>query len=296
MILLIFSLMSLIGGANASLVKFAGAQISPVFLVMLRAALAFLIILPLTFSQNFFKKFRPGKNFLLANLLFAGNWLFFALGIQSTSVIMGSLIYVPTALIVAALGYIFLREVLTKEQIAGLVLTIVGMLILSWGSIKTNDIKSFGTPIGNLLVVIGLLLWSGYTIVSRSISKDYTPLVITFFNFFVTAITSLILVIILIFTTQPLAIKFSSQIILSLLALAVFSSIIFFYLYQWLIKHTTAFISSLVLYPTTVVASIGGVVFYGEKLTFSLVLGGLLVILGVFVATSYQNVKSFILR
>lgn len=295
---LVFLIMSLIGGVNAVLVKLSVGQFSPVLLVLFRSVIAAFILAPFIpiVGKKSLIKLRFSKNLIIAHFLFAGNWLFFAIGIQYTSVIMASIIYALTALIVGILGYVFLREKLSKEQIIGLILTLVGMAILSFGSLRTPDVLSFGTPLGNLIVIAGLLSWSSYVVVTRKISQSLSLLEITFFNFVLTSIIALMLLSLEIFTKRTVILNITVAGVLSLAALALFSSVIFFYLYQWLIKHTSAFISSLVLYPTTILGLIAGVIFFGEKLSYSLIAGGVIVILGVFIATSYKyiNIKEFV--
>lgn len=295
MIFAVFIFLSIIGGTNAALVKFTTNQFQPVVFVFLRSLIAVLILLPFVFSDKVLKKANfLDKRLIFPSLLFAFNWILFAIGLQYTSVIMSQLIYVPSSLIVAFIGYLFLREKLSFEQIAGLALTIVGVLILILGSVITRDQLSFGSPLGNFLIILGLFSWSVYLVSSRRISKTYTPLTITFFNFAVSAFAALLLL--------PLQVRLGgfglenvdAKGILAIFAVAIFNSALFFWLYQWIIKHTSAFVSSLILYPITAVAAASGVLFFGEKLSFSLILGAVFILLGIFAATSYQYVRRYI--
>lgn len=292
MSLLVFLFTSLIGGTGSPLIKFTLNYFPTVIFVALRAFFSALIILPFIYRELIKIKPKQIQYLIFANAFFAGNWLFFALGIQKTSVIMGQIIYLPTALIVAIIAYFFLKEKLTKEQIYGLVITILGFAILTYGSVKSQDTLSFGTPVGNLLIVAGLLCWSLYTVISRKISNLYKPQLITFFNF---AITAMITFLILPFELKNGAIKISDTPTLAIfgfLGVVTLSSILFFLLYQWLIKNTSAFISSLVLYPVTLFASLAGVILFDEKLTLSFAFGSTFVLIGVFLATSYQYIKN----
>lgn len=291
MTLLIFLLTALVGGTGASLVKFSVGIFPPVTLVVLRSLLALIFIAPIVFRNKSFVIKNQKMYLFIANILFAVNWLFFAFGMQYTSVIMGQIIYLPTAILVAILGYLFLKETLSHEQLLGLILALFGMVFLIFGSFKSQDVLSFGTPQGNFLVITGLFCWSFYTVISRKISDVYTPLSITFFNFTASFIISLFLVP---FELSKKAFNFSHippSGFIGLIGLVIFSSILFFYSYQWLIKNTSAFISSLVLYVVTIFATFSGIIFFGEKLTVNLVIGAFFVIIGVFLATTYRYVK-----
>lgn len=294
MIFLVFLLTSIIGGSGAPLIKFTVGFFPPITLVVLRSLLAAFFIAPIVFQKKLFVLKEKRKTLFLANILFAANWLFFAFGIQHTTVIMGQLTYLPTAVIVAIISYLFLKEKLTKKQIIGLILAIAGMLYLIYGSYSTKEVLSFGTPSGNFLVILGLFSWSFYTVISRSISKIYTPLAITFFNFVVAFVLSLILLP-LEFISQSSLASVTSTSILGLISVALANSVIFFYLYQWLVKHTSAFISSLSLYLVTVFASAAGIIFFNEKLTASLVFGAILVVFGVFLSTANNYLKAKLL-
>ena len=196
---------------------------------------------------------------------------------------MGQLIYVPTAIMVALLGYFFLKEKLSAKEIIGLILSLAGILYLILGSFKTKDVLSFGTPLGNFLVIIALFSWAFYLILTRAISKNFKPLTIIFIDF---AISGLISSIFFISNIRNFyLVTFDVNLIMAILAIACLSSIGFFFLNQWVVKHTSAFISSMLLYPATLSAIIYGVIFFSERLETSLIIGGAVMIIGVFLST-----------
>ena len=283
MIPLIFLLVLLFSGANIALIKYAGARISPIDLVFFRSVIAVVAIVPFVNKKEITRFKNNPKILTLAGLLFAANWILFAYGIQKTSVIMGQLIYVPTALIVAILGYFFLKEKLSAKEIIGLILSLAGISYLIFDSFKTNDILSLGTPLGNFLVVVALFSWASYLVLTRAISKNFVPLTIIFIDFVVSGLISGIFFISNI-GSYSLA-TFDVKLITAILAVVFVSSIGFFFLNQWLVKHSSAFISSMLLYPTTLSVIIYGVIFFKEKLEASLIIGGVLMVTGVFLST-----------
>ena len=72
---------------------------------------------------------------------------------------------------------------------------------------------------------------------------------------------------------------------MAILAIAFLSSIAFFFLNQWIVKHSSAFVSSMLLYPVTLSAIIYGIIFFKEKLDVSLLIGGFIMLIGVFLST-----------
>ncbi len=279
----IFLFVLLFGGANAALVKYAGAKISPIDLVFFRSVIAAVAIVPFIGKIELTKFKNDPKSLTLAGLLFAANWILFAYGIQKTSVIMGQLIYVPTSLIVAGLGYFILKEKLSRKEIVGLILSLVGITYLILGSFKTKDILSFGTPFGNFLIVVALFYWAFYLVLTRKISNNYKPLTIIFVDFIISGLISAIFFI-LNFRNLSLT-TFNINLITAILAITFLSSIAFFFLNQWIVKYSSAFVSSMLVYPVTLSAIIYGVIFFKEKLDVSLLIGGFVMLTGVFLST-----------
>lgn len=294
MTLLVFLTLALIGASGPTFLKFTLNEYSPLVLTSIRAFLSMLIILPLIYKEKLIPTSKNIKFLIVSNLLFATNWLAFALGLNQTSIIMGQIEYLPTAVVVAILGYIFLKEKLNRYQVLGCLLILLGMTPLLYGSIKSQDILSFGKPIGNLTVLVGLFSWSTYLIVSRKISNIYTPKVIVFYNFLVTFVLSLPIVYLSGELNSLSLGKISANTHLSLLGLSFLSSVVFFLLFQTLIKRTSAFISSLVIYPVAITSALSGVLFFSERLEPTLILGAAFVLLGLFMATSYTYVKKYI--
>lgn len=291
MIPIIFALVSAIGGSNAPVVKFTVNQFPTIVFVALRSLIAIFIILPFILKSSKIKFGQISLNLFFINVLFAVNWLTFASGVQKTTVTIAQLIYVPTSIVIAILGFFLFGEKLSRNQIIGLVLTIAGSLILILGS-TSGELLTFGTPIGNLLVTSGMLCWATYTVLSGRISKVYSPLTIIFYNFVVSFILTSILIV-----ASPESRNFSADAVnkngfFGLFYVGIISSAAYFYLNQWLIKHTSAFISSLQIYPITVIASALGVIFYRDKISLNLIMAALLIMLGVFMATSYNYVKN----
>ncbi len=290
MILLVILLDSLFGGTNTPLVKYSVAKLSPNSVAFARFFLASVFILPLVLKERIFSKISFEKNLLIANILFAANILIFVNAISHTSIIMAQLFYLLNAPFVAVIGYFFLKEKLLVKQITGLVLSLLGLTVLIEGSVKTKDVLTFGTPLGNFFVFCGVIVWTLYIVFSRKISKLYTPLKLTFHNFLATTIFALIF---LPFDFKKYHINlrsFNTEVNLALVALALFSTVLFFFFYQWIIKNTSAFIASLVNYLATLLAASAGIIFFGERLSTNYIVGAGLLLTGVFLASnSYKN-------
>ena len=290
MIPAVFFLLILIGGSNSSIVKYATNEFPPLIVVSLRAAIAFLFLTPFILKTVKITLNKKTLHLLSINILFAINWIAFVIGVHMTSVTLSQLMYVPTSLIVAGLSAILLGEKFTKTQIAGLAITTLGASILAFESLSTQN-AAFGNPLGNLIIGFGVICWSIYLVLSKRISHIYSPLTIIFYNFLVAFIIASVLIL-----ASPTARNFNITLVskagfLSIFYVGIMSSAIYFYINQWFVKHTTAFMSSLQIYPLTIMASIFGIIFYGERLTIGLTASALLIMSGVFLSTSYQYIN-----
>jgi drug/metabolite transporter (DMT)-like permease len=80
-------------------------------------------------------------------------------------------------------------------------------------------------------------------------------------------------------------IVYNQQSVGSLLYLALFCTVITFVIYFWLVKHVEAVILSLSAFITPVIAVIIGVLLLREVFTGTMIIGSILVLIGVAVAT-----------
>lgn len=291
MTLPLFFLVGILGGTTGSLIKYAGQEVPGVMLVAIRFALALFILLPFMLKNGFDLPKSKRNLIFISSAAFGINVLLFAAGIQYTSAIMGQIIYVPSSILVAIAGYIFLKEKLSLHQVLGLALTISGLFVLALGSLKTGDIHNFGKPEGNFLIFIALFFWVTYLVTSRKVVKDYSPVSVAFYN---TAIALLVSLFVLPIEAKGTVYNFTQWSFptwLSLVGCAISSSV-FIFLYQRFLKTTSAFVASLVNYVNPIAASLIGITLFDETLTLSLVLGALIICAGVFMATSFGYIKS----
>ena len=284
MTFLIILLASVVGGTNTPLVKLNVSFFPPVVVAFLRFFIA-LIFIMLFFLFKKFKLKSPTRNLIVINALFAANILIFVYAIGKTSIIAAQVLYLLTAVFVAILGYLILNEKLIKSQVVGLLIAIVGLFILITSSVSKNDIMSTCTPLGNILTFIAVIDWSLYVVYSRKLSKEFSPLEITIYNFATTAIISFVFVLFGLTHNLSYLNNLSAEKILSVLAMAFFSTVSFFFLYQWVIKHTSAFISTMVNYFATACAAIVGVVFFHESFTIYLLTGIILIVFGAYLSS-----------
>lgn len=286
-ILLAFLLTAFIGSSNPIFFRLSANEIPPITYTALRFLLATIIFFPFWYRK---KQTIPVKDWykLLPYVL---NIVFYALGIQYTSVTMAGLLYTLAPVITAFLGYYFLKEKVSKENIIGFSLAIVGLYILLEGSIRTSDIFSLGTPLGNALILFAIFAWALYLVCTKSLGKKYSDSTLLFYSSLVTTVVLLFLLP-LEWRIRPFIVSdISYNTALYILATGSIGTVFFYFCYQWLIRNSTVFLASLALYANFVVVSLYGAFFLNEHFTERLLLGSLFIILGVFIATTFTKIK-----
>lgn len=287
LLLLIFLLASFSGTSNPVFIRFATIEIPPLTFSAIRFFIATLIMFVLWRKE----KQIVAKKDLYKVLPYTANMILYVIGIQYTSLTMSGILYTFAPILTAFLAYFLLKEKVSKVQIVGLISALLGVVILLHGSIETSDLFSYGTPLGNILLLTAVFTWGFYPVGARSLSKSYSTNTILFYTFLITGLLSLVLVPIE-WLIRPLVFSDLSHItIISIFGSASLGTVIFYLCYQWFIKHTSAFTGSFILYGSFMASVFYGAIFFQEHLTVKLISGALLIILGVFLATTYTQLK-----
>ncbi len=203
---------------------------------------------------------------------------------------MSQTLYILSPILIAVLAHIIIGEKFTLQKFSGLLVALAGVILLLYQSASREAHLTFGTPIGNGIILIAIITYSFYGVFSKKLTSTYSPATTTFFSFLV---TTLILSIFIPFEWQvrPFTLHSVNWIGWVSLILIVLSSCSMYYLIQFGIKRTNAFVGSLFLYIAPFFTAAAAIPIFGEKPTFSLFFSGLLIAFGVFYATSFDHVK-----
>lgn len=284
-----------IGGLSPIFLKFGEREIPPLTLTLIRVAIATLVFLP------FYLKRKPNKlskssivDLAKNSIFFSINLGVFSIAIQFTTAIMAQILYTAVPIIVAILSFFLLKERFSKNKIIGLIIALLGIAFLIQQSIVKEEVLTFGTPLGNILTLLAVVSWSSYMVFSKRLTEKYSPETTSFFSF---VLTTMILIFIAPFELmiRPISVdKISFVGIGSVIFLGVVSSALMFFLIQFAIKKTNPFTTSFFQYLGPFVSAVVSVPLFGEKPTMALVVGGFLIIFGVFLATTYEQLKKLI--
>lgn len=213
---------------------------------------------------------------------------FFIFGIQLTNAMDAQAIFSIGPVITAVLAHFILREKIKTVQGIGVLIGFFGACLIAARSFFESGTLNNGNMLGNLLIFLSSFSWVLYILVSRKLSKIYSPQTITLYSFIVSAIVFAPFV--AIFSNQNLSwiSHLSFQGMWGILYVGVFASVVAFLAYQVGIKHTSAFVAGVSLYLQPIFTTVFAFIILNEKITFPFIIGTVLIILGSIIATQHE--------
>ncbi len=171
-------------GSQVSATKIALREIAPLSVVWLRFTIGLMILGGAVWMRHQFAL--PSWRQLLYFALLGFLGITFHQWLQSTALVTTQAsttawIVATTPVFIAILGWIFLREVLKRIQIAGIGLAALGViLIVSQGDWRSIVAGNFGTY-GDMLILISAANWALFSVLSRRALYDYSATRLMFF-------------------------------------------------------------------------------------------------------------------
>lgn len=179
----------------------------------------------------------------------------------------------------------FLAAVLLHERVKPV--QILTTLLSFAGVVVVVGFRSFGpaagSPLGVLLIVLSMLLAALFNIASRSASRSYKPAETTFFMmWFGTLVFGLFF---LLERLSPQAISLAGRLtlptFLSILYLGILSSVAAFFFVNYNLSKLRSAEAAVFANLTTVVSVVAGLMFRGERITLTDILGAVMIVAGV---------------
>ncbi len=236
----------LIGGGVGPLTKIALHNISVFEFTFLRFFFGTLVLLPF-FLKNKPKLHKDFYKVILFSLFLSFNVLVFPLGVKLTTATISQMLYVFVPIMVAIISYFLATEIFTVRKIIGVFVGFCGALIIIILPTISNGIPFTGNLTGNLIIFAGVIAVAAYTTFSKKFQQHYTPFQINAIFIFATCVLSFF------FACGEFFLSPSSwqQITLtSWIATAyvgVLGTALWYLLYQYIIKHSSPLIASLIL-------------------------------------------------
>lgn len=283
---------SIFTGATFNLAKYTVYYFSPFSAAAWRFGLAATIMVIIFMVKEKVKmEFLKQNGLMYISLGFIGifgfNTLFF-LGMKFTSPVNGALIMATNPLLTTILSKFILDTPITKHQGFGISFSLIGViLVLTQGS--WNIISSLSFSIGDIFILLGNLCWALYGVLGRRYLRNSSSLQTTTHTMVVGA---LFLVIISTFNPNPqhaLGIPLGAWGAIAFMAL--FTTVLGYLFWNEGIKaigaSKTSIFFNLVPVVTMVITLISGV-----TITWVQIIGSILVLMGVAVASGIQFTRN----
>lgn len=274
---------TILAGLSFSFARNASVEFDPYVLLLLRtsgAASFFVILLMVNRSKNAIV-WPIGSEWLkLLALAFVGvafNQFMFLLGLKYTTPANSAVLYTLTPLVVLLMSVFILRDDnLSIQKVVGVMIAIVGVLIVLFAQGYTFDSTLMK---GNIITLWAVLSWSVYLAFGRLVLPKYDSV----------QITSLIMILGALMYA-PIGLwhlpDFNWQVIsmqawIGFIYITFFASALAYLLLTVALKQLNSSQASVFMNVQPIVAALFSWLVYGEQLTLSLVLGGLITIAGI---------------
>jgi len=279
---LFFSLLVIIARAMV-------VDVSPMFLLFLRMSVAAIAFSPFLLKSGVWKKSKF-KILVIVSLLSTINLSFFIWGIQYTSASASQLIYAAQPILTILVSNYMLKEKYPTRSFVGVIVGLMGIIFIIYQSVAEKGETISGSFIGNIAIVIAMLGWFWYIMLSKKLSKYFTPVEIGSVSIFVSLAVSIVLLIFqIVLTTVP--VHLTKEALLAGIYMGFFGTFMTYILMQYAIKYLTPLTVNLSSYIQPVVVMVLAIFLLGEKLTVNFLIGSILVLSGVLLTASLEVYK-----
>lgn len=261
---------------SAPLIRISSAP--AMVLALYRVALAALLLLPWVLTRGRRELLALERRDLLLCLLgglFLGlHFTCYFQALRYTGIASAVVLVDTEVFFVALLLPLLFRERVPGRGWLGILVTFGGSVVIALGDAAGGA----NHLLGDLIALAGAACMAGYTLVGRACRKRLSTTVYTFLVYASAAVT---LLVILLFTGLP-PFGYAPVNLLSALGMAVFCTLLGHSVFSWGLRYESAAFIATVKLLEPVFASVLGLLLFREALSLTAVLGGLAVILGVF--------------
>jgi drug/metabolite transporter (DMT)-like permease len=216
-------------------------------------------------------------------------FIFETYGVKNASSSVAGLMLALIPIAVTLLGAYFLNEIPSIKRIIFIIISVSGVALIGIMSSTGGQ----GTSILGIILLLGAVTSAGfYSIISRKVSKYYTPVEITYFMMFFAALCFTVMNIVDVLVTgniynyfEPLK---SKTFVISILYLGIISSIIAYFLTNFTLSKIQASKTSVFSNISTIVSIIAGVLILNESFHIYHFVGSILILTGVWGTNKFK--------
>ena len=284
-ILLLF-LAALIGGGGSTFAKISLKEIPPLSFTLLRFLLSACVLLPFVIQKKELH-FKNAKKAILISLLATLNTMLFMFGVERTSASVSTLLYAGVPLIAAVFAYVLWKEKIYGRKALGILIGFVGVLVIVLLPVLEQKTGLGADLSGNLIILVGVCSFALYSVLSKDLQKEHSPLQLTMFFVLASTAVQLVLVPFDFVQNKEWWSGLSGEAFFGLLYTGVLGTGVYYLIYQHAIKNTSPVVASLILYLQPIFAFLWASLLLGEKLTPEFIMGAALAFIGVAIVTNF---------
>lgn len=260
------------------------STVPPMLFALLRYAVASALLVPLALARGGLSRLPqpvPWKTLLLMSLTgVTVYYILFNLALAYTTASQTALIQSAFPAIVAIMAFVWLHEHVSRRRVIGIVLAVVGVVLIVANTEADSGARN--PLLGNALAFASVLVWGVYTILAKRMAKA-DPIAVT-------ATISLIGTILLI----PAVLIEGANVSLSsipmsgwvpILYLGALASATSYLLYSRALRDIDASLVGTFINLSPVIGVVAGVVVLDESVTAPAIVGGILVLAGVWISS-----------
>ena len=223
------------------------------------------------------------KRIIFAGIFLGCHFACFFLGIRNTSIANATLLGCMAPIFTVFIS-IFQKKKINKMTYVGLIIAIVGGGIVQSGDISLNSANLFG----NSIALLSALFLAITFVLAEEIRQETANVVYGRSLFFVASITVLFIAA----TAGDSILNFKPGDIPWFLFLGLVPSIFGHNLLNYAVKYITPTAVSSVPLGEPIIASLFGLLLFGEAIPFGALLGGPIVLIGVYIIIKHQAVSA----
>jgi len=213
---------------------------------------------------------------LLSGVFLAFHFATWIASLKYTSVASSVVLVTTNPLWVSILGWIFLKEKPRSLVLVGIFLSLFGTVIMSWGNFAQSETHF----LGDMLALAGAFFASLYFLTGRQLRQTISATVYSYVTYSIAAVLLVIMALIGGFQWTGYSLTTYSMFLL----LAVVPQIIGHTSFNYALRYVPAVIVAIAILGEPIGSSTLAWILLDEPITKSTVLGGIFILLGVFLA------------
>src|SRR6056297_79970 len=265
------------------LIKVADAP--PLITAFYRMFFAVLLLTPYFLTKHrekmhYFLDYRPA----LVGFLLALHFILWITSIEYTDVSNSVIFVALQPLFTIILEYLFARDDLRQGVVAGIILSIIGSIIISIGDLHTLQSKLFG----DFLALTAALFAASYLFIGRGVRKelDYFPYLYILYTY-----SALVLAAGVFLLDIPFG-GYGTINYLIFFSLAAGPTLIGHSILNYSVRFVPTSIVSLSILGEPILTTFFAWALLGEKVMVTTLAGGSFILLGIYMAVSYESRKN----